>query len=80
MDPRADAEVTGGGLLATWMMLPMIAFSIVLILVGIIVVSTAKNKTSGILLSAFGVVLGGAAFFTANHSPPRAPPRSRFIA
>jgi len=71
----SDGGVVGGGLIATWMMMPLIGFSVLLILIGIIVVSTAKSKTSGALLTAFGMILGGAAFFTANYKPARAPSR-----
>lgn len=79
LDGFGGEGVTGGGLLATWMMMPVIALSVLLVLVGIIVVSTAKSKTSGVLLTVFGVLLGGAAFFSANYSPGRgAPRRGRF--
>jgi len=41
----------------------LVAFAILLVLVGIIVISTAKHKTSGYLLSLFGCVLGGGALY-----------------
>ena len=43
-----------------------IGFAVLLILIGIVVISTAKSKTSGYLLSLFGFILGGGAVYFLN--------------
>jgi hypothetical protein len=49
-------------------MLPLIVFSILLIIVGIIVLSTAKDSTPGYLIAFLGLLLGGGAFYSFNKS------------
>jgi len=44
-------------------MIPLVILSIIFIIVGIIVLSTANNKTPGALLMVLGFLLGGGAFF-----------------
>jgi hypothetical protein len=50
------------------LMLPLIGFAILLIIIGIIVLSAAKNKTPGYLLTFLGLMVGGGAFFVAARS------------
>jgi hypothetical protein len=45
------------------MMMPLIGISILLILIGLIVFSTAKSKTSGLMILMMGMLFGGGAFF-----------------
>jgi uncharacterized membrane-anchored protein len=47
----------------TIMMVPLVIFSIIFIIIGIIVFSAAKTKTPGIMLLMLGLLLGGGAFF-----------------
>ena len=47
----------------TIMMIPLVVFSIILIIVAIIVLSAAKNKTPGYLLLFLGFMVGAGAFF-----------------
>lgn len=44
-------------------MMPLIGISILLILIGLIVFSTAKSKTSGLMILMMGMLFGGGAFF-----------------
>ncbi len=46
----------------TILMIPLISMSIFLIIIGIIVFSTAKSKSPGILLLMLGFLMAGAAF------------------
>lgn len=46
------------------LMIPFITFSILLILIGIIVYSTAKTSTPGLLIMFLGFLVGGGAFYT----------------
>ena len=45
------------------LMFPVIGLAVLLIIIGIIVVSVATNKTSGVLLLLFGSLLFGGAIF-----------------
>lgn len=47
----------------TILMIPLVMFSILFIIIGIIVLSAAKSKTPGALLLLLGFLLGGGAFF-----------------
>jgi uncharacterized membrane-anchored protein len=47
----------------TILMVPLIVWSIILIIIGIIIVATAQTKTAGYLLLVVGLLLGGGAFF-----------------
>lgn len=47
----------------TVLMIPLVILSIIFIIVGIIVLSAANNKTPGALLMVLGFLLGGGAFF-----------------
>lgn len=49
--------------LPTLVMVPLVMFAILFIIIGIIVVSAAQNKTPGVLLLVLGFLLGGGAFF-----------------
>lgn len=46
----------------TLLMVPLISMSIFLIIIGIIVFSTARSKTPGVLLLMLGFLMAGAAF------------------
>ena len=50
------------------LMMPLIGFSILLILIAIIVISTAKSKTSGIMILMLGLMVGGGAFYVMERS------------
>lgn len=47
----------------TFLMMPLIGFSIFLILVGIIVFSTMSSKTPGAMIMMLGMLIGGGAYF-----------------
>ena len=53
------------------LMVPFVVFSVLLIIIGIIVVSVAANKTPGVLLLVLGMLLGGGAFFVMVRSESR---------
>lgn len=53
------------------MMIPLVVFSVLLVIIGIIVVSVAANKTPGVLLLVLGMLLGGGAFFVMVRSESR---------
>ncbi len=44
------------------LMMPLLIFSILFILIGIIVTAASSNKTTGIVLTVFGFLVGGASF------------------
>jgi len=50
------------------LMMPLIALSILIIIIGISVFSTAKTKTPGAMLLMMGLLLGGGAFTVASRS------------
>lgn len=53
--------VVGGGLFGSLIaleMMPLVGLAVLLVLVGIIVLSTAKSSTPGALITGLGVVLG----------------------
>ncbi len=45
------------------LMIPLVSFAVLLVIIGIIVIAASANKTSGVLLTVLGVLLGGGAFF-----------------
>ena len=47
----------------TLMMIPLVILSVIFIIIGIIVFSTASTKTPGVMLLMLGLLLGGGAFF-----------------
>jgi hypothetical protein len=47
----------------TIVLVPVVVFSIILVIIAIIVISASQNKTPGYLLLALGFLTGGAAFF-----------------
>lgn len=47
----------------TFLMVPLVALAVLLILIGIIVLAADKSKTPGALITLLGFLLGGGAFF-----------------
>jgi hypothetical protein len=70
--PEAGAAMVVEKHASSIMMMPFIAFSILLILIGIIVFSTASSKTPGALLLMFGLAVGGGAYYIMEKTETRA--------
>lgn len=55
----------------TILMIPLIIWSIIIIIIGIIVLATAKNKTPGTLITVLGFLLGAGAFLVISKTEGR---------
>lgn len=56
----------------TFLMMPLMGLAILLVIIGIIVFSTDKSKSPGILLLMLGLLVGGGAFFVIGKTEGRA--------
>ncbi len=45
------------------LMMPLVVFAIIFVIIGIIALSVATNKVTGIMFSMLGLLLGGGALF-----------------